>query len=151
MSSAALFDRPFPRDGEVDRIIHNAHRIELRQMPDAVMSGMWTGARGCSQSGRGVFHKNSGKIVQMARGNPNPVTKFKKGHKKVDGSGRQPGQPNYLTADVRKLIRQAAEETGFITTVPVLDAEGKPTGQFEEKMIEEGERGTSAFLSTTGS
>ena len=75
----------------------------------------------------------------MAKGNPNPVTKFKKGHKKV--AGRPPGQPNYLTADIRKLIRQAAEETGFITTVPVLDAEGKPTGQFEEKMIEEGEKG----------
>ena len=53
--------------------------------------------------------------------------------------GRLPGQPNLMTRDVRQLIRQAAEETGFITTVPVLDAEGKPTGQLEEKMIEEGE------------
>jgi hypothetical protein len=48
-----------------------------------------------------------------ASGNPNPVTKFKKGHKKVPGSGRQPGQPNYLTADVRRLIRLAAETELF--------------------------------------
>jgi hypothetical protein len=82
----------------------------------------------------------------VASGNPNPVTTFKKGHKKVDGSGRQPGQPNYLTADIRKLIRQAAEETGFITQVPIFDAEGKPTGQFEEKMIEEGEKGYLKWL-----
>ena len=47
--------------------------------------------------------------------NRNPMAKFKKGQKKVPGSGRPPGQPNYLTADIRKLIRQAAEETGFIT------------------------------------
>jgi hypothetical protein len=75
----------------------------------------------------------------MARGNPNPVTKFKKGHKKVDGSGRQPGQPNYLTADVRKLIRQAADETGYKEIIPVCDDKGMPTGKFEEKIIETGE------------
>jgi hypothetical protein len=82
----------------------------------------------------------------MPKGNPNPVTKFKKGRPKPPGSGRQVGQPNYLTGDVRKLIRQAAEETGFITREPVLDAEGKPTGQFEEKMVEEGEKGYLKWL-----
>jgi hypothetical protein len=42
------------------------------------------------------------------------------------------GQPNELTTEVRLLIRQAAEETGYIASVPVLDDEGNPTGEFEE-------------------
>jgi hypothetical protein len=73
----------------------------------------------------------------VASGNHNPVTKFKKGHKKVPGSGRQPGQPNYLTAYVRKLIRQAADETGYKETVPVRDDKGQPTGEFEEVAADE--------------
>jgi len=82
----------------------------------------------------------------MPKGNPNPVTKFKKGRPKPPGSGRQVGQPNYLTADVRKLIRQAAEETGYKQTVPVCDDKGMPTGKFEEKIVETGELGYLKWL-----
>ena len=69
----------------------------------------------------------------MGKGNPNPTPKFEKGHKKVDGSGRKAGYPNQLTREIKTLLREAAEETGFIQRVPVLDAAGKQTGQFETK------------------
>jgi hypothetical protein len=82
----------------------------------------------------------------MPKGNPNPVTKFKKGRPKPLGSGRQPGQPNYLTADIRKLIRQAAEETGYKEIVPVCDDKGMPTGKFEEVVVETGELGYLKWL-----
>jgi hypothetical protein len=48
---------------------------------------------------------------------------------------------------VRALIRQAAEETGYIASVPVLDDEGNPTGKLEDKVIETGELG---YLIETG-
>jgi hypothetical protein len=68
----------------------------------------------------------------MGKGNRNPANKFKKGQPRPSGAGRKPGQPNELTTEVRALIRQAAEETGYIASVPVLDDEGDPTGEFEE-------------------
>jgi len=40
--------------------------------------------------------------------NPNPIPKFQKGHKKVEGSGRKPGSVNLITRDIRQLIREAA-------------------------------------------
>jgi hypothetical protein len=61
------------------------------------------------------------------------MAKFEKGHKKVESSGRKAGQTNQLTREIKTLLREAAEETGFIQRVPVLDAAGKPTGQFETK------------------
>ena len=45
--------------------------------------------------------------------NPNPQNKFQKGNK----LGRKPGQPNLMTKDIRTLLREAAEEVGFIQRV----------------------------------
>ena len=56
----------------------------------------------------------------MGKGNPNPTPKFQKGHKKIEGSGRQAGQTNPITREIKTLLREAAEETGFIQRVPVL-------------------------------
>jgi hypothetical protein len=71
--------------------------------------------------------------------NPHPVSKFQKGHNRV--GGRKPGQPNFMTRDIKTIIRKAAEEVGFIRRVPVLDAEGKPTGRMETRYGEGGELG----------
>jgi hypothetical protein len=80
--------------------------------------------------------------------NPKPTNKFQKGHARLPGAGRKPGQANYVTRDIRQLIREAAEETGFIEKVPVLDAAGKPTGQYEYRFGEEGEKGYLKWLAT---
>jgi hypothetical protein len=80
--------------------------------------------------------------------NPNPTNKFQKGHARLPGAGRKPGQANYVTRDIRQLIREAAAETGFIEKVPVLDAAGKPTGQYEYRFGEEGEKGYLKWLAT---
>ena len=69
--------------------------------------------------------------------NPNPTNKFQKGHKPV---GRKPGLPNLMTRDIKTLIREAAEEAGFIQRVPVLDEAGKPTGRREFKYGTDGEK-----------
>jgi hypothetical protein len=79
-------------------------------------------------------------------GNRNPANKFKKGQTKTPGSGRKVGQSNILTADVRSLIRQAAEETGYKEMVPVRVANGMPTGELEEQVIEAGELGYLKWL-----
>ena len=60
--------------------------------------------------------------------------------------GRQAGTPNKFSAEIRWLIRAAAHETGYVEEVEVLDAEGKPTGKFEDKVIEEGELGYLKWL-----
>jgi hypothetical protein len=70
--------------------------------------------------------------------NPNPKNKFQKGDKRA---GRPPGVANTLTRDIKSLIREAMEETGYIERVAVLDAEGKPTGQTELKYGKDGEKG----------
>jgi hypothetical protein len=44
---------------------------------------------------------------------------------------------------------EAAEETGFIQRVPVLDAKGKPTGQTEFRYGAEGEKGYLKWLART--
>jgi hypothetical protein len=36
-----------------------------------------------------------------------------------------------MSKDIKTLLREAAEEVGFVQRVPVLDAAGKPTGQTE--------------------
>jgi hypothetical protein len=37
--------------------------------------------------------------------------------------GRKPGQPNFVSTDIKTIIRKAAEEVGFIRRVPVKLAE----------------------------
>lgn len=56
------------------------------------------------------------------------------------GSGRKPGAVNALTTDVRRLIREAAMETGFFKYEPKLDDKGKPTGETTKVIVEEGEK-----------
>ena len=53
----------------------------------------------------------------MANPNPNPKNRFKKGHAPVAGGGRPPGSTNVLTKDIKTLLREAAEEVGFIQRV----------------------------------
>jgi hypothetical protein len=55
--------------------------------------------------------------------------------------GRQAG-----TRDLRTLVREAAEAIGFIERVPVLDAEGKPTGRTELRYGKDGEAGYLRWL-----
>ena len=45
--------------------------------------------------------------------NPNPTHRFKKGVPRAAGAGRKPAIANALSTDVRRLIREAAMETGF--------------------------------------
>jgi hypothetical protein len=75
--------------------------------------------------------------------NPHPVSKFQKGHKLA---GRKPGQPNLVSRDLKTLIREAAAEAGFVERVPVLDAEGRPTGRTELKFGKDGEAGYLKWL-----
>jgi hypothetical protein len=56
--------------------------------------------------------------------------------------GRKPGSRR----DLRTLIRDAAEEMGFIQRVPVLDADGKPTGRLTTKYGADGELGYLKWL-----
>ena len=49
--------------------------------------------------------------------NPNPKNKFQKGHARVAGAGRPAGSTNVLTKEIRTLLREAAEEVGFIQRV----------------------------------
>jgi hypothetical protein len=81
----------------------------------------------------------------MANPNPNPKNRFKKGHVGVAGPGRPAGAINVISRDI-KTISKAAEEVGYIRRVPVLDAEGKPTGQTEIKYGEGGELGYMKWL-----
>jgi hypothetical protein len=68
---------------------------------------------------------------------PNPTGKGLKPNKPGERrGGRQAG-----TRDLRTLVREAAEETGLIERVPVLDKEGKPTGRYEFRYGAEGEKG----------
>ena len=50
------------------------------------------------------------------------------------------------TRDLRTLVREAAEAIGFIERVPVLDAEGKPTGRTELRYGKDGEAGYLRWL-----
>ena len=47
---------------------------------------------------------------------------------------------------MRRLIREAAMETGFFKYEPVVDAEGKSTGETTKVMVEEGEKGYLKWL-----
>jgi hypothetical protein len=75
--------------------------------------------------------------VQLGVQMPNPTGKGLKPNKPGERrGGRQAG-----TRDLRTLVREAAEETGLIERVPVLDKEGKPTGRYEFRYGAEGEKG----------
>ena len=87
--------------------------------------------------------------------NPNPASSFKKGQKKVEGSGRKPGQRNIVTKDMKEALLEAASRVGFIREED-LDADGKPTGKAkansvwnpmgESKPIWSGEDGLVGYL-----
>jgi hypothetical protein len=64
-------------------------------------------------------------------------------------TGSTAGSTNVLTREIKTLLREAAKETGFIQRVPVLDAEGKPTGQYEFRYGDEGEKGYFKWLART--
>ena len=73
---------------------------------------------------------------------PNPTGKGLKPNKPGERrGGRQAG-----TRDLRTLVREAAEAIGFIERVPVLDAEGKPTGRTELRYGKDGEAGYLRWL-----
>ena len=74
--------------------------------------------------------------------NPSPSNKFQKGNK----LGRKPGQPNLMSKDIKTLLREAAEEVGFVQRAPVLDAAGKPTGQTELRYGKDDEAGYLRWL-----
>ena len=57
-----------------------------------------------------------------------------------------PGTPNVMTKDIKTLLREAATNTGFMERVPVLDAAGKPTGEFEHRWGKDGELGYLEWL-----
>jgi hypothetical protein len=82
----------------------------------------------------------------MANSNPNPKNRFRKGDPAPPGAGRPPGATNVLSRDIKTIIRKAAEEVGFIRRVPVLDAEGNPTGRTETRYGEGGELGYIKWL-----
>jgi hypothetical protein len=82
----------------------------------------------------------------MANPNPNPKNRFKKGHAGVAGPGRPPASTNVITRDIKSLLREAAANTGFMERVPVLDAAGKPTGEFEQRWGKDGELGYLEWL-----
>jgi hypothetical protein len=65
----------------------------------------------------------------MTNPDPHPATRFQKGHKKV--GGRQPGRRNNLTTDLKEALIEAATRVGFVREVPVLDADGNPTGRMK--------------------
>ena len=82
----------------------------------------------------------------MANSNPNPENRFQKGHAGVAGAGRPRGTTNILTTNIKTLLREAAEEVGFVQRVPVLDAAGKPTGQTELRYGKDDEAGYLRWL-----
>jgi hypothetical protein len=51
-----------------------------------------------------------------------------------------------VSRDLKTLIREAAAEAGFVERVPVLDAEGRPTGRTELKFGKDGEAGYLKWL-----
>jgi hypothetical protein len=74
---------------------------------------------------------------------PGPGRQFKEGDPRPAGAGRQPGQPNYVTKNLRDLILQAAKEVGFVKRIEKFDAEGKSIG-FEP--VSTGDEGVKSYL-----
>jgi len=71
---------------------------------------------------------------------PGPGRQFKEGDPRP---ASLPGQPNYVTKNLRDLILQAAEEVGFIKRIEKFDAEGKSIG-FEP--VSTGDEGVKGYL-----
>ena len=71
-----------------------------------------------------------------------PVGGFKKGHKKL--GGRPPGRRNILTNDLKEALLEAATRVGFVREVPVLDADGEPTGRTKPEW--DGDGGLAGYL-----
>ena len=74
---------------------------------------------------------------------PGPGKPFKAGDPRPAGAGRQPGQPNYVTKNLRDLILQAADEVGFVKRIEKFDAENKSIG-FEP--VSTGDEGVKGYL-----
>jgi hypothetical protein len=51
-----------------------------------------------------------------------------------------------MSKDIKTLLREAAEEVGFVQRVPVLDAAGEPTGQTELRYGKDDEAGYLRWL-----
>jgi len=66
----------------------------------------------------------------------------KKGHKKL--GGRPPGRRNILTNDLKEALLEAATRVGFVREVPVLDADGEPTGRTKPEW--DGDGGLAGYL-----
>jgi hypothetical protein len=79
--------------------------------------------------------------MPMPNENP-PVNAFKEGHKKV--GGRPPGRRNILTNDLKEALLEAATRVGFVREVPVLDADGEPTGRTKPEW--DGDGGLAGYL-----
>ena len=73
-----------------------------------------------------------------------PTNGFKKGHKKIEGSGRKPGQQNRTTEDLKQALLNAATSVGFIHEDDILDKDGKPTGRTRKTW--KGEDGLEGYL-----
>lgn len=67
-----------------------------------------------------------------------PTNGFKKGHKKIEGSGRKPGQQNRVSDDLKQALLNAAMRVGFIHEEDILGEDGKPTGQTRKTYNGEG-------------
>jgi len=59
--------------------------------------------------------------------NSNPVAKFKRGQKKVPGSGRQSGSMNSFGRDLKEALLDAAQEVGEVVETEILDKDGNST------------------------
>ena len=73
-----------------------------------------------------------------------PTNGFKKGHKKIEGSGRKPGQQNRVSDDLKQALLNAAMRVGFIHEEDILGEDGKPTGQTRKTY--NGEGGLEGYL-----
>ena len=75
----------------------------------------------------------------------NPTGKgFKPNKKGERRGGRQTGTLNTVTSDLKDDLLTAAEELGFPKVMPILDANGEPTGETE--LIATAEQGRVGFL-----
>lgn len=79
----------------------------------------------------------------------NPTGKgFKPNKKGERRGGRQTGTLNTVTSDLKDDLLTAAEELGFPKVMPILDANGEPTGETE--LIATAEQGRVGFLKWLG-
>ena len=70
--------------------------------------------------------------------------RLQKGQKKIEGTGRKPGQRNRLTTDMKEALLAAATNVGFVREEDLLDKDGKSTGKTELKW--DGDGGLEGYL-----